>query len=126
MANIRKQRVADLLLSYLGSALNRFHDDKLTFVTFTGVELTQDLKIAKVFWTTPAFNKETQEIKTDEFPNDERVTEVSESLELARKELKKGIAKELQLRYTPELKFAFDSSQQQGTRIDALLKQAGF
>lgn len=115
MSNFRKKRVADLLLSFLGSELLRSHDPRLSHVTLTGLEITQDLKLAKIFW-----------VVSIPQGDDKWLAEVQQALDLAVFELRKLVAKEINLRYTPQLKFVFDHSLEEGSKIEALLKKAGF
>lgn len=60
------------------------------------------------------------------FPSDARKEEVEDALRGASGFLRRRIADELELRYIPALSFRYDSSAANASRIDFLLKKAGF
>lgn len=120
----RKERIADLLQSFLAEELRRSTDPKLSFVTLTEVRPSKDYKAAKVFWSIPAAVLD--DSRAQSFPSEAQRKEVAEALEGVRKHLKKRIGEELELRFVPELNFVYDSSAETGSRIDQLLKQAGY
>lgn len=126
MSNFRKKRIADLLLSFLGAELLRSHDPRVSQVTLTGLEITRDLKLAKIFWVVSASSTDAKDQVYNKTTDEKRIAEVQAALDLTVFELRKLVAKELNLRYTPQLKFIFDHSMEQGSKIEALLKEAGF
>ena len=132
MTSFRKQRVADLLLGFLAEQIRRFNDPRLQFVTLTGVDVSPDLKLARVFWALPpqptpegATSKDSEE-PASLTASEGRVKAADEALVHAEPLLKKQIADELDLRYVPKLVFRYDNSSAVGSRIDYLLKKAGF
>lgn len=74
-------------------------------MTITGVKMTPDLKIAKVYYST--LGKDLAGAK--------------EALVGAKGLLRKRLGEELQLRYTPSLQFFYDESVVEGDRIEVLL-----
>jgi ribosome-binding factor A len=85
----------------------RARDPRIGFVTVTGVELSPDLRRATIFL---------------DFLDEERKDELLALFEQDRGFFRSELAKELNLRYTPELRFREDEALQQARRIDELLK----
>jgi ribosome-binding factor A len=77
-------------------------------VTITGVDVTQDLLLARIHFQTTG---------TDQ------MAEALAGLEHASGYLRSQLAARVQLRYAPELEFLPDRSAEYGQRIDALLDQ---
>jgi ribosome-binding factor A len=77
-------------------------------VTITGVDVTQDLLLARIHFQT---------IRPDE------MADALTGLEHASGYLRSQLAAKVQLRYAPELEFVPDRSAEYGQRIDALLDQ---
>ena len=129
MSGYRKQRIADLLLSFLAEEIRRLNDPRLEFVTVTGIEVSGDLKNAKIFWALPLDPQSEVADSSDEvtklLPSEERKTNTQLALKKATGLLKKRIGAELNLRYVPHLTFEYDASAQAGSRIEFLLKKAG-
>ncbi len=104
----RAERVADLIRMEVADILARkTKDPRVGFMTVTGVDLSPDLRVAKVFVTT-----------LQEGQEEEKALEgLTHALGFIRAEL----GRRLTLRYIPELKFCRDISEQRGNRIDQLL-----
>lgn len=134
MAKYRKERVSELIHSFLAEQIIRFTDPRMRLVTITAVEMSPDLKSAWVYWTKAAFveggsetesgTKDQSEPKEPISTEEKRV--VTDALNGSAKLLKRRIGEELKLRYTPDLVFRYDDSIATGARIDYLLKKAGF
>ncbi|MCC6954980.1 MAG: ribosome-binding factor A [Deltaproteobacteria bacterium] len=127
MKGFRRQRAAELLRGFLGVELARSTDDRLARITLTEVDVSPDLRTAKIYWTT--FETGPKAELTGPPPilteDDKSVKEAREALHAARTELKRRIAQELDFRYVPTLHFTFDGSASQGARIDFLLQKSG-
>lgn len=128
MTSFRKERVADLLLSFLGGEIRHIHDPRAQFITVTGVKVSADLKIARVYWSVLGGISQDKfsngkEIGALDFPEEEEIEEVGKVLTNAKGFLKRQIGLELKLRYTPELIFQYDESLARGSRIEALLRK---
>jgi len=96
-----RQVIGEMLLRDLS-------DPRLVSVTITGVEITDDLKIATVFFS--AMGKQAQE-------------EASlHGLQSAAGYIKKRLGRELRLRFVPDLLFKVDQSFDYGKRIDRLIQ----
>ena len=98
----RMRRVDTALQEVLAEAVARLSDPRLGFVTITHVEATQDVREAKVWYTT---------LKT----RDQRATQ--DALESARGLLQSRLAQELRSRHTPQLTFHYDSTQRDAVAL---------
>lgn len=104
----RAERVADQIRTEVADILMRkIKDPRVRFVTVTGVEMTADLRIARVFVTT----METGEAEEKIFAG------LSNASGFVRSEL----GRRLTLRYLPEVIFRKDISGKRGDRILQLL-----
>lgn len=124
MATYRRERMSELLRSFLATELTRMLDPRLKLITITEIDVAPDLRSAKVFWS--LFTPDTSATGSEEptaAPSkaDPRVKEGQTALEGVKGQLKRKIGQELELRYVPELMFRFDASAVVGSRIDYLL-----
>lgn len=81
-----------------------------TLVTVTDVDISPDLKHAKVFIS----------IFTD---STEQRANIVAGFEAATSEFRRHVGDRMRLRYVPALKFIADDTIEKGARIDALLKE---
>lgn len=111
MAPTRRQRRVSQLLHRELSTLLLFEvrDPRLTGVTITEVDVTQDLLLARIYFS----------VMGDEGSEGEALAAMQHAGGYLRSEL----AKRVQLRFMPELIFEIDRSAEYGRRIDALLDQ---
>jgi len=108
----RRDRVAANLHHSLTALLQSgMNDPRLGFITVTGVELSKDLGHAEVFVSI--------------LGDDEARTRSMEGLASAAGYLRRELARTLNLRRTPDLRFHLDLSGDQGQRINQLLQDAG-
>ena len=129
MTGYRKQRVGDELLAFLAQEILRLNDPRLKLLTLTSLEISPDLKSARVYWAllpTPAAEGSTADRNKIPEAEEQKKNNTAKALQGAEGLLKKRIGQELKLRYVPALHFIYDDSAENGSRIDALLKQAGF
>jgi len=106
----RADRVADLIKIEISDILlKQIRDPRIGLVTITGVKVTDDLRLAKIFFV--EMGKETIDPET------------MTGLEKATGFLKREMGKRLQLRFVPDLIFKIDHSFVYGSRIDRLLSQ---
>ncbi len=111
MESKRPERVADLIQREVAEMLYRtVKDPRLEEVTITGVELTPDLKHARIFYVFRG---------SDE---DEGREKVAAGLARAKGFIRRELGKRLHLRYSPELDFQYDGSFEYGAKIERLLK----
>jgi ribosome-binding factor A len=106
------RRINEALKEIIGTALSQeLKDPRIGFVTLTGVDTARDLSHAKVFVS--VYGKQAEKDAT------------LEGLRAARPYLQRLIGDELPLRRVPSLEFVYDSTVDQGMRIQALLKSSG-
>ncbi|MCH9671078.1 MAG: 30S ribosome-binding factor RbfA [Gammaproteobacteria bacterium] len=106
----RAQRLAEQVQRELGtSLLFEIQDPRLSGVTISGVEVTRDLSIAKVYFALPA---------------GEDIAGALSALERAKGFLRTKIAKEIRIRAVPELRFVYDDALDESDRIETLLRES--
>jgi ribosome-binding factor A len=105
----RSQRVSDLLREEIADIImNKIKDQRLGFVTVTGVDLTDDLKIAQVYISILK-----EEDKETSF----------EIINSAKGFIRSELGRRIRMRSIPLLIFKFDESVAYGDKIDRLLKE---
>jgi ribosome-binding factor A len=105
----RSERVSGLIRKALSEFLQKnVSDPRLERATITGVKMSPDLKIAKIYFTTYGGKADSKEIEA--------------GFMSARGYVKRHLAGKLGLRYMPEFKFFYDESLDYGEKIDNLLK----
>ncbi len=106
----RTRRVADRIQLELGEILStRTEDPRLRTLTVTGVDVTRDLSIAKI-WISGS-------VATEDQPH------VLQALGRAAPYFRSLLAPRLKLRIVPVLHFQFDHSIEAVERIDQLLRE---
>ncbi len=128
MSNYRRERVADLLRMFVGEEIRRCRDPRLEMVSITGLELSKDLRHAKLYWSVASFSPDAVAPTDDEtpeqfLPDQSDVDQIQAALKGATGLFRKRIAQELDLRYVPDLSFFFDRTAITGSRIDHLLSK---
>lgn len=105
----RAERVAGQIQKSLASLIQKgVKDPRLNQVTITGVGMSRDLRIAKIFFAAHGVENNHQAVKA--------------GFESAKGFIKRELARELGLRYMPDLKFFYDASFDYGAHIDRILK----
>ena len=105
----RTDRVGQQIREILGQiALKHIDLSHLGFITFTEVNVSPDLRSAKIFYSVlnPKYSKD----------------ELQAAMNDLRKAFRKYMGPELKIKNIPELKFYFDESQEYSEKIDKLLK----
>jgi ribosome-binding factor A len=106
----RADRVADLIQCEISDILlKQVRDPRISALTITGVKVTDDLRLAKIYFV--------------ELAQDTIHAETVAGLEKATGFLKRELAKRLQLRCVPDLIFRADASFAYGNRIERLLAE---
>lgn len=107
-ASKRATRVADQIRMEVAEILMRkVRDPRLRDVTITDVAVTNDLRLARIYYTT--------------LINGHSDRELAEGLAKANGFIRSELGQRLEIRYTPELVFHRDVSGPRGDRILALL-----
>ncbi len=105
----RARRVNEAIRQVLSDALPGLKDPRIGFVTVTGVQTTTDLQQATV-WVSVLGNERERE-------------RTLEALAAAHGVLQARIARELRLRRTPILSFAYDPAVERGVRLTQIIDE---
>jgi ribosome-binding factor A len=110
MTTRRPGRVADVIRLELARVLREdVRDPRVGFVTLTDVQVSPDLRNARVFVST--------------LDQDEQTTLAA--LERAAPFIRQALARSAALRFTPRLQFVFDRTLATGSRVESLLQEMG-
>jgi ribosome-binding factor A len=106
----RTERMSDLIRDEISRLLLReIHDPRIGFVTLTGVDVSPDLRNAKVYVSVLG---------------DEAARAASlDALQNAAGYMQRALFRNLRLRYSPALSFHLDDSLERGQRIEKVLRQ---
>lgn len=108
MTSTRTARVARQVQQELSQIIEeQLKDPRVGMVTLTAVQMTPDLRLARVYFSRLGEPEERQEAK--------------EALEHAAGFLRRELGQRLRLRYLPELRFHIDDSLDRYDRISELL-----
>ncbi len=108
----RPQRVADLVRHEVAAILQReVKDPRVGFVTVTDVEMSPDLRVARVFYSVLGE------------PDQRRDT--GRGLASASAYIRREVGRRLHLKVVPELRFVYDTSLERGLRIEAVIESMG-
>ena len=106
----RAERVADLIREEINRILVKdIGDPRVRNVTITGVRVTDDLRIAKIYFVP---------LGQDSVPDD-----VRKGLEKATPYFRRNLARQLKLRFVPEIHFYFDEVFARGQRMEKLFME---
>jgi len=105
----RSQRVSDLLRKEIADIIvYRLKDPRIGFITVTGVDVTDDIKMARVYVSV--------------FQAEERKTTL-EILNSAKSFIRSELSRRLRMKFIPIIEFRLDTSIEYGNRIESLLKE---
>jgi ribosome-binding factor A len=105
----RAQRVGDQILKVIAPfLLQKVKDPRVEGVTLTGVRVSKDLRMAKVYFSV--------------FGEDKDIRNAADGLESARGFIKRELGARLDLRVMPDIQFLYDESFARGLRIERLLE----
>jgi ribosome-binding factor A len=106
----RPKRVALQIQHEISSMLVRsLKDRRIGFVTVTGVDLSPDLRHARVYFSVMG--------------TEEQKRESMEALEHAAGWIRYELGQRIRMKFLPELVFVADTSQEYGEKIDRLLDE---
>lgn len=104
----RSQRVSDLVREEVAEIIMyRLKDPRIGFLTVTGVDMSADLKMAKVYVSV--------------LKEEERDPTLG-ALNSSRSFIRSLLSKRLKMKVIPEVEFRLDTSIEYGFKIDKLLK----
>ncbi len=106
----RSTRVGDQILRFIAELLmTKIRDPRLKGVTLTGVNLSNDLKNARVFFSVLGSKEEVKQAFT--------------GLESAKGFIKRQLGSNLKLRNVPDIIFDHDLTLETGNRLEQLFKK---
>jgi len=110
-AHGRPEMVGREIQAAIASMISRgeLHDPRIGFITITGVKVSPDLRVAKVFYSM--------------LGTDEERAETEKGLEAAKGFIRREVTSRVQLRLSPEIYFLFDKSIVEGEKIVRLLRE---
>ena len=110
MTTRRQEQLGEVIAEELSDLIRtRMKDPRIGFASITDVDLSADLRHAKVF------------VSVLGAPEEQRAT--LQGLEHATGFLRHELAQRLNIRYTPEIVFRLDESIERGTRILQLIQE---
>ena len=105
----RGERVSGLIQQVLSDILRKdISDPRLQMTTITGVNMSADLKTARVYFSVSG--------------DKNRVKKASQGFESALGYIKRRLGAEIELRYMPKITFFYDESFDYGAYINKVLK----
>jgi ribosome-binding factor A len=111
MAKFRKNRVSELILQAISDIIRlKIKDPRVQGITVTHVDMSADLKSARVYFSSLT---------------DGKVEDHQKGLEAAVGFIRHQLGQELDLKYIPELTFHYDTSFDNFSRINRILKDLG-
>lgn len=102
LAEAMKKEISDILHSEI-------KDPRMGFVTITMVDVTSDLRYAKVYASVMG--------------NEDQKKATGEMLNRAAGYIRSEVGRRIRLRYTPELTFQLDNSIERGARLIKLMEE---
>ena len=105
----RSARVGETLREIVAEELVRIDDDRLSFVTVTGIEVDNELNRAHVYF--------------DSLAGEDGDADIVEALDRYRPRLQSAIAKQIRAKKTPILDFRPDIALRSAERIDDILRE---
>jgi len=106
----RQERIAEAIRQEASMIIHdKLKDPRLGFVTITNVEVTHDLRYAKIFFSV--------------LGSDAAYAKTKEALDSAVGFVRKLIAQRLNLRFAPEIAFYEDRSTEYSVRIEEVLNE---
>ena len=132
----RLNRINDLVQKELMDILKReSNDPRLNNLNITGVEVSRDLSVAKIYYTdfisvgyvkTSDFaefsGSDNRSCKNNDIDSNHKRNSVKKALDKASGFLRRELARRCDLRKTPELRFIYDKSIDQGSNIEDILR----
>ena len=106
----RVERVGDQMQRHLAEIITlELSDPRVPTVTISGVEVSRDLRNAKVFVTPPAGSDP---------------QEVLEAINRAAGFIRRRLGEKIRLKFLPRLKFEYDPTLDKADRLSALIRSA--
>jgi ribosome-binding factor A len=110
----RVYQVAERIKEIVAESLLYSADPRFALVTVTSVMVSPDLRNAKVYWVVSFLSGVNRE---------ERIAEVQEGLEAAAGAFRRSLAKQLNIRFVPELRFYYDDTLDTVESVERLMEK---
>jgi len=112
----RAQRVAETIHKEISSMLIKgLKDPRIGFVTITSVDVTSDLRQARIYYTLLA--------SQNTMGGQDGRSRTQEGLDSSSSYIRQQLGRMLRLRFIPEIHFEYDASFDYGQNIERLLKE---
>jgi ribosome-binding factor A len=98
--------VNEVVRESLADELERMNDPRLDMVTITGVDVTADLRHARVYYAALGRHDE----------------EIAVALRAAAPHLRGVLGREVRLKYLPRLEFLLDPAIEEGQRVEGIIR----
>ncbi|MDX2011989.1 MAG: 30S ribosome-binding factor RbfA [Myxococcaceae bacterium] len=110
-SSVRPERVGQEIQAAVADMLLRgeLHDTRIGYITITGVKVSPDLRVARVYYSMIGTEEEKARTK--------------EGLEAAKGYVRREVTSRVKLRVSPEVFFTFDGSLEEGDKIERLIKE---
>lgn len=107
----RTERVAQEIQAAVADILIRgmIRDPRVGYITVTGVKMSPDLRVARVFYSMIGDEKQRAETQA--------------GLDSSKAFVRREVTSRVKLRVSPEIFFSWDGSLEEGDKIERLLKQ---
>ena len=105
----RMRRVNEAVRVIVGETVGNLKDPRIGLVTVTGVTVSPDLREARIYVSV--------------FGNAKKQKATLEGLESAHGVVQRQLAKELRMKRTPQVTFAYDPSVEHGVRMTKLIDE---
>ncbi len=111
MGGVRPERVGAEIQAAVADLLTRglIKDPRVGFITLTGVKMSPDLRVARVYYSM--------------LGTDAEKAATQAGLDAAKGFVRREVTKAVKLRVSPEVFFSFDPSLEEGDKIERLLKE---
>ncbi|MBX7097534.1 MAG: 30S ribosome-binding factor RbfA [Myxococcaceae bacterium] len=108
---IRTERVGQEIQAAVTDVLARglVRDPRVGFITITGVKVSPDLRVARVYYSQIGSEADRQR--------------TAEGLKAAQAFFRREVTSRVKLRVSPEIIFSWDGSLEEGDKIERLLKE---
>jgi ribosome-binding factor A len=108
----RNTRVGELIKEEIAKMLLKgdIKDPRLRDIVITGVKMTDDLGLVRIYFTT--------------LDKDHSIEDIEKGFSSAKGFIKTKLSKKLRLKKFPEFRFEYDTSVESGYRVDTLIKES--
>jgi ribosome-binding factor A len=112
--NRRVYQVAERIKELVAGHLLYTADPRFNLVTITSVMVSPDLRNAKAYWVVSFLS---------DMDRDERIAEVNEAFDAAQGHFRRVIAKQLGVRFVPDVRFYYDDTLDTAEHVEKLMER---